>query len=157
MRILGIDPGTKIIGYGVLDCDHSAFTVVAYGTVQSPPKTPPREYLPTIHEDMFALIDQFQPDVVSIEQLFFFKNAKTVMAVAQARGVILLSIAQKDLPYAEYTPLQVKQILTGHGRADKRMVQEQVTRILDLPEIPRPDDAADALAIAICHAYNEGL
>lgn len=157
MRILGIDPGTKIIGYGVLDCDHSDFTVVAYGTVQSPPKTPPHEYLPTIHEDMFALIDQFQPDVVSIEQLFFFKNAKTVMAVAQARGVILLSIAQKKLPYAEYTPLQVKQILTGHGRADKRMVQEQVTRILDLSEIPRPDDAADALAIAICHAYNEGL
>ena len=157
MRILGIDPGTKIVGYGVLDVTAREFDVIAYGTIQSPPKTPLKEYLPAIYDDMQVLIEQFQPDVVAIEQLFFFKNAKTVMAVSQARGVILLTVVQKDLPYAEYTPLQVKKNITGHGRAEKKVVQEQVTRILNLPGIPRPDDAADALAIAICHAYNEGF
>lgn len=153
LRILGIDPGTGIVGYGLIDVSTGHFDTITYGTIQTEPKTPLHLRLPMIFEDMQYLIKEYEPDVVAVEQLFFFKNAKTVMGVAQARGVILLTISLNDIEFAEYTPLQIKQTITGYGRADKREVQEMVTSLLELESIPKPDDAADALAIAVCHAH----
>lgn len=155
MRILGIDPGTHIIGYGLLCLDpQGQYTAGEFGTLQVPPKTPIPETLMSIYEDMHALLDMVQADLLVVEQLFFFRNVTTAISVAQARGVILLVGQQKSLPIAEYTPMQVKMTLTGYGRASKRDVQEMVQDLLQLERLPKPDDAADALALAITHAHH---
>lgn len=157
MQILGIDPGTHIVGYGLLTFQGgSNYTPGAYGTIQVPSGTPAQDTLLTIYEDMTELLGMLQPDLVVIEQLFFFRNVTTAMSVAQARGVILLTAKQHEIPFVEYTPMQVKMTLTGHGRASKRDVQEMVKELLKLETIPKPDDAADALALAITHAHYLG-
>ncbi|HEY9839368.1 MAG: crossover junction endodeoxyribonuclease RuvC [Candidatus Sericytochromatia bacterium] len=156
MLILGIDPGSHIVGYGLLDYVNGRYTAGSYGTLQVPPGTGMGDALISIYDDMTQLLEMLQPDLMVVEQLFFFRNVSTAMSVAQARGVILLTGRQKEIPLAEYTPMQVKMTLTGHGRASKRDVQEMVKELLGLEKIPRPDDAADALAIAITHAHYMG-
>lgn len=157
MRILGIDPGSHRVGYGLLDCQHGSFSVAGFGVIEAPPKSPAAVCLSTIYSDLQELLAMYQPEVVAIEQLFFFRNVTTVMPVAQARGVMLLALAQAELEVTEYTPLQVKMGLTGYGRASKREVQEAVAQWLGLEKIPKPDDAADGLAIALCHAHQIGF
>lgn len=154
MRILGIDPGTQKVGFGVIDVVGDNYHTVTYGVIQTESKDPMPKRLGVIYRDMMELLDQVKPDVVAIEQLFAFRNVTNVITVSQARGVIVLAIEQHGLPIGEYTPMVVKQSLTGYGRAEKREVQEQVKDFLDLEKIPRPDDAADALAIAICHSQH---
>jgi len=153
MRILGIDPGTHIVGYGLLHCHQGQYSAGAFGTLQVPPKTPMPETLLSLHSDLQVILQELQPDVMVVEQIFFFRNVSTAMSVAQARGVILLAGQQAAVPMAEYTPMQVKMTLTGYGRASKRDVQEMVRDLLQLETLPRPDDAADALALAITHAH----
>jgi crossover junction endodeoxyribonuclease RuvC len=153
MRIFGIDPGTATTGYGLIDvAAGGSAQAVAYGVIKTEAKAPMGERLQTIHADLVELLGTLQPDVVAIEQLFFFQNITSGMQVAQARGVALLAIAQHGLPAAEYTPMQVKQSLTGYGKAGKADVQRLVAEQLGLDSIPKPDDAADALAIALTHA-----
>lgn len=152
MRILGIDPGTATTGYGVIESyGAEKISVINYGIIQTKAKDPMPERLKAIFEDMQLLISNFSPDIVVIEELFFFKNSKTIITVSQARGVVLLAAANAGLEIFEYTPLQVKLTLTGYGRADKYEVQSSITDLLGLSEVPKPDDAADALAIALCH------
>jgi crossover junction endodeoxyribonuclease RuvC len=152
MRILGIDPGTATTGYGIIDInDDDSITVINYGIIQTFPSETMPARLMAIFDDMQLLIDTYSPEIMSIETLFFFKNAKTVITVSQARGVILLAAQKAGLTIFEYTPLQVKITLTGYGRADKNEMQNSVKDLLDLEQIPKPDDAADALAIALCH------
>lgn len=154
MRILGIDPGTHIIGYGMLQYhSNGTYESEAYGTLQIPPKTPLPIALQSIYDDMNILLTTLQPDIMVVEQLFFFKNVSTAMSVAHARGVIVLSGQMHSIAQTEYTPLQVKMTLTGYGRAKKIEVQEMVKDLLHLEKIPKPDDAADALALAITHAH----
>jgi crossover junction endodeoxyribonuclease RuvC len=151
MRILGIDPGTAITGFGVVDCQDSKSSIVAAGVVRTPAKQELKLRLHTIYRDLEKIIRQHSPQAVAVEQLYFARNVTTAMSVSQARGAVLLLAAEYKLPVAEYTPLQVKQSVTGYGRADKKQMQEMVKTLLGLKTIPRPDDAADALAIAICH------
>ncbi len=153
MRILGIDPGFAIVGWGVIDYVGSHFKVVAYGSIQTPAGERLEKRLNTIYEDLSGIIDKFKPDALAVEELFFNTNITTGIKVAQARGVILLCAEQKGVESFEYTPLQVKQSVTGYGRADKNQVITMVTKFLGLNEAPKPDDTADALAIAICHAH----
>jgi crossover junction endodeoxyribonuclease RuvC len=153
MRIFGIDPGTATTGYGLIEVPpRGRAQAGAYGVIKTEAKAPMGERLQTIHADLTELLSSLRPDVVAIEQLFFFQNITSGMQVAQARGVALLAIAQHGLPAAEYTPMQVKQSLTGYGKAGKAEVQRLVTEQLGLSAIPKPDDAADALAIALTHA-----
>ncbi|MBC7542888.1 MAG: crossover junction endodeoxyribonuclease RuvC [Candidatus Sericytochromatia bacterium] len=153
MKIFGIDPGTATTGYGMIVIPaHGPAQAVTYGVIRTESKTPMAERLHTIHADLTELLTAMQPDCVAIEQLFFFQNITSGMQVAQARGVALLAVAQHGMPAAEYTPMQIKQSLTGFGKAPKAEVQRQVAEQLGLSEIPRPDDAADALAIALTHA-----
>lgn len=154
MRILGIDPGTQKVGFGVIDVVGDRYSVVSYGIIQTESSDPMPKRLGIIYQDISELLDQVKPEVVAIEQLFAFRNVTNVITVSQARGVLVLACEQHGLPIAEYTPMVVKQSLTGYGRAEKREVQEQVKDFLDLEKIPRPDDAADALAIAICHSQH---
>ncbi len=156
MLILGIDPGTHIVGYGLIEYVQGKYLPGAYGTLQVPSGTSIPDSLHSIYQDMQELLDSLQPDVMVVEQLFFFRNVSTAISVAQARGVIILTGRQKEIELAEYTPMQVKMTLTGHGRADKRHVQEMVKDLLQLEKIPKPDDAADALALAITHAHYLG-
>jgi len=156
MVILGIDPGYAIVGCGVLDYRANRFSVLDYRAVTTPAKMPFEERLLSIHRDITALIDEFHPEAMSIEELFFYHNVTTAIDVAQARGVILLAAAQKGVEPFEYTPMQVKQSVVGYGNAEKRQVMEMTRRILNLREVPRPDDVADALALAICHAHSAG-
>lgn len=156
MRILGIDPGYGIVGWGVLDYDNVMFRPVKYGAVTTDSKTPFDRRLAEIFEDMNSILDMFRPDCVSIEKLYFNTNITTGIAVAEARGVIRLAVALRGIPVYEYTPLQVKVAVTGYGRAEKRQMQEMTRTILHLPAIPKPDDTADALAIAICHGHTGG-
>lgn len=152
MRILGIDPGTATTGYGIIDIiDSDTIDVVNYGVIHTTAEQIMSDRLKAIFDDMNYLIENFKPDIMAIEELFFFKNSKTVITVSQARGVILLAAANHNLIIKEYTPLEVKVTLTGYGRADKLEMQNVVTELLNLEEIPKPDDAADALAIALCH------
>lgn len=155
MRILGIDPGTSTTGYSVIegstDIDCKAIT---YGVITTSSKDTPANRLKIIFEDITQIIQIYKPQILSIEQLFFFKNSKTIITVSQARGVILLAGVQNNLKIVEYTPLQVKLTLTGYGKANKREIQEMVMRSLKLPELPKPDDAADALAVALCYLQN---
>jgi crossover junction endodeoxyribonuclease RuvC len=154
MIILGIDPGTAITGYGVVRQEGNHLKQLACGAIRTAADLPLPDRLHQIHLELKRLITEFQPDVVAVEELFFNKNVRTVMAVGQARGVVLLSAVTAGLAVAEYTPLQVKLAVVGYGRAEKAQVQEMVRVLLCLREIPKPDDAADALAIAICHAHS---
>jgi crossover junction endodeoxyribonuclease RuvC len=153
MRILGIDPGTGILGFGVIDVDRgNRISLVDAGVIRTPVKEAESKRLFTIHEELDELIKELKPQVMAVEKLFFVQNVTTAMSVSQARGVVLLVGEQHKLELYEYTPLQIKQALTSYGRATKPQIQEMVRVFLRLKEIPKPDDAADALAAAICHS-----
>lgn len=154
MVILGVDPGTAITGYGVIKKEGNHLKRVAYGVIRTAPQRSTSSRLKQIHQELQLIIGQYRPEVMAVEQLFFNKNVRTALAVGQARGVILLAGATAGLEIVEYTPLQVKTAVVGYGRAEKTQVQEMVRILLCLSEIPKPDDAADALAIAICHAHS---
>lgn len=153
MRIIGIDPGYAIVGFGVLDYRGVEFTTLEYGAILTEAHADFPQRLGNIYEDMCFILERFKPDALAIEQLFFYSNKTTGIDVAQARGVILLAAVQHGVPIAEYTPSQVKQAVVGYGKAEKRQVMEMTRRILHLEQIPKPDDAADALALAICHGH----
>ena len=153
MRILGIDPGYATIGYGIVDYSCSKFSVVGYGAVTTPAKEDFPKRLESIYEDITFLIQKYKPESLSIERLYFNTNTTTAIDVAQARGVIVLAAAKQNLKINEYTPLQVKQSVTGYGRAEKHQVMEMVKSLLGLKSVPKPDDTADALALAICHGH----
>ena len=153
MIILGIDPGYATVGYGVIEYNGKSFRTLDYGAVTSPANTPFQRRLEMIYDGVCELCNKFNPDAVSVEELFFNTNLKTGIAVAHARGVILLAIQKLGIPFFEYTPLQVKQSVVGYGRAEKMQVMLMTKSLLGLEKIPRPDDAADALALAICHAH----
>lgn len=157
MRILGIDPGYAIMGWGVIEKKGSSFTPVAYGAVTTEKDVPMPDRLKILYHGLMDVIAEYAPEEASIEELYFNNNAKTAIFVGQARGVAVLSCTNSGLNIFEYTPLQIKTTITGYGRAEKRQVQEMVTKILALPEIPKPDDVADALAAAICHGYTGEL
>jgi len=152
MIILGIDPGTTTTGFGTIEIKNHQIKLLEHGIIETKPKIPLPLKLIEIYKDIKKIIKDIKPDLIAVEQLFFFKNLKTAMAVGQARGVILLAAQQAKIPILEYTPLQVKMAVCGNGRADKGQVQGMVKSILSLKEIPKPDDAADALAVAICGA-----
>lgn len=156
MVILGIDPGYAIVGWGVIEYAHSRFRVLGYGAITTEADTPFPERLQIIYNDMCYLFSKYKPEVMSMEKLFYNSNQKTVIDVAQARGVITLAAQMNGKDIFEYTPLQVKQSVTGYGRAEKKQVMEMIRSILNLPEVPKPDDTADALAMAICHAHCSG-
>lgn len=156
MIILGIDPGYAIVGWGVIDYTANRFTVIDYGAVTTDAKTPFNRRLEMIYDDVGEIITRYRPSAMAIEKLFYNTNAKTVIDVAQARGVINLAAVKNRVEIFEYTPLQVKQSVVGYGRAEKKQVQEMTRVILKLPAIPKPDDTADALAMAICHAHASG-
>ena len=156
MIILGIDPGYAIVGWGVLEYKMNKFRVLGYGAITTEAHTDFPLRLQTIYNDMCYLFEKYKPEVMSMEKLFYNNNAKTVIDVAQARGVIVLSAAQNGLKISEYTPLQVKQAITGYGRAEKRQVMEMIKSFLNLEKVPKPDDTADALALAVCHANYSG-
>ncbi|NLY42714.1 MAG: crossover junction endodeoxyribonuclease RuvC [Clostridiaceae bacterium] len=157
MVILGIDPGIAIVGYGIIRYRGNRFTVIDYGAVTTPSALSLPVRLNIIYDSIEKLIDQYRPDAVTVEELFFNKNAKTALAVGQGRGVAILAAARKGLNIYEYTPLQVKQSVAGYGRAEKIQVQQMVKVILGLNAIPKPDDVADALAVAICHAHSVNM
>lgn len=152
MRILGIDPGTGILGFGVIDVSKGTATLVDGGVIRTPAKEDDAIRLETIFNELKGVVTETKPDVMSVEKLFFAQNITTAIPVAQARGVVLLVGRQAKLDIFEYTPLQIKQALTGYGRAEKKQIQEMVRVILKLKEIPKPDDCADALAAAITHS-----
>lgn len=153
LRILGIDPGYAIVGFGVLDYDKFRFKPVDYGAITTKAHTDFNGRLMDIFIDMQEIINEYKPDCMAIEKLYFTSNQKTAIDVAQARGVINLAAALAGLPVYEYTPLQVKQSVVGYGKAEKKQVMDMTQRILKLAEVPKPDDTADALAIAICHGH----
>lgn len=153
MRILGIDPGYAICGYGVIDEQGSRLRCIDYGTFSTPAGTPFEQRLLSLHSGTKRLILAYKPDAFAIEELFFARNTTTAFGTAQARGVLLLAAAQMNVPIFEYKPAQIKKAVTGYGRAEKHQVQEMVQRLLNLKELPKPDDAADALAAAICQAH----
>ncbi len=156
MVILGIDPGYAIIGYGIIDTSKNDM-VVDYGAITTPKEDSMPVRLEAIDASLKFLFEKYKPDVVAIEELFYFKNQKTVIQVAQARGVIVLACQKYCGTIYEYTPLQIKQALTGNGRAEKAQIQYMVKAILGLSSIPKPDDAADALAVAICHSQTSPM
>jgi crossover junction endodeoxyribonuclease RuvC len=156
MKILGIDPGFAILGYGVVELQGNHFSVSGYGAITTEVSMNMPDRLKQLYSNLMDVIDTYQPDVASVEELFFNKNTKTALQVGQARGVILLACANSGLEIFEYTPLQIKQGLVGYGRADKAQIQQMVKAILHLSEIPKPDDTADALAAAICHGHSAG-
>lgn len=153
MKILGIDPGYGIVGYGIVSYDKVKFTPIQFGAITTKPHTPIHLRLAEIYEDICTIMKAFEPDEIAIEELFFNTNVTTGMQVAEARGVILLAAAQRGLTPVSYTPIQVKNSITGYGRAEKKQVMEMTRNILGLSKLPKPDDAADALAIAICHGH----
>ena len=152
MRILGVDPGIATVGFAVLDAEKRSQRLLTCGVITTPAKTQLSSRLDQIYRDLNELIAQFHPEVMAVEELFFNTNITTGIAVAHGRGIILLSGYQAGLQIYEYTPLQVKQAVVGYGRADKKQVMDMVRRILSLQAVPKPDDAADAVAIALCHA-----
>ena len=152
MRILGIDPGVAIVGFGLIETERSAVRMLQYGAINTSAGLPLATRLVQIEQDLTQLIQQFQPDEIAIEELFFSKNITTGIAVAHGRGVILCTAEKMGVPIYEYTPMQVKQAVVGYGGAQKRQVMDMTRRILHLEKVPRPDDAADAIAIALCHA-----
>ena len=156
MVILGIDPGLAIVGWGVVECLGGRFKTLGYGSIQTPAGMRTEERLHVIYKDLQAIIEHFKPDEMAVEELFFNTNVTTGIRVAEARGVILLCGEQRGLRIAEYTPLQVKQAVVGYGRAEKKQVITMVTSLLGLKAPPKPDDTADALAIAVCHGHCAG-
>jgi crossover junction endodeoxyribonuclease RuvC len=157
-RILGIDPGTGILGFGIIDVDSKNQAVlIDAGVIRTPVKQADSDRLFTIYEELTGIIKELKPDTMAVEKLFFAQNVTTAMSVSQARGVVLLCGKQHGLELFEYTPLQIKQALTGYGRADKKQIQEMVRVILGLKETPKPDDCADAIACAITHAQSSRL
>ena len=154
MIILGIDPGYAIVGWGVVEYNNGRFRTLGYGSIQTPAGMPTVERLERIYIGMNELIKKYKPDEMAVEELFFNTNSKTAIVVAEARGIILLSAKVNGVNISEYTPLQVKQAVVGYGRAEKKQVITMVTSLLNLPAPPKPDDTADALAIAVCHAHS---
>lgn len=154
MVILGIDPGIAIVGYGVIEYVGNKFNVIDYGAITTKAGMKVEDRLGEIYNLLNDIINKYKPEFMAIEELFYNKNAKTVISVAEARGVTLLSAARKNIPIFEYTPLQVKQAVVGYGRAEKKQVQQMTKILLNLEKVPKPDDTADALAIAICHAHS---
>ncbi len=154
MRILGVDPGYGITGYSIIDYIGNKFKLIASGAIKTPAKMSFPLRLSEIFTDMNTIIDNYTPDAISVEELFFNNNVKTAINVAQARGVILVVGCQRGIPTYEYTPLQVKQAVVGYGRADKMQVQKMVKTILNVDELPKLDDTTDSMAIAICHAHS---
>jgi len=155
MKVLGVDPGLAITGYGLVEGLNDGLRLREAGVIRTRAQAPLPERLKAIHTAIQELLEEFAPDVMAVEELYFAKNTKTAIAVAQARGVILLAAAQAGVSTKNYTPLEVKLQITGFGRATKHQVQGMVTRLLNLKERPQPDDAADALALAICHLLRE--
>ncbi len=153
MIILGIDPGYAIVGWGVIDYTGNKFKVIDFGAVTTEAKTDFDFRLEQIYDEINSIIEKYHPEALSIEKLFYNTNAKTVIDVGQARGVLLLAARKHHLKIFEYTPLQVKQSVVGYGRAEKKQVQEMTRLMLNLKSVPKPDDTADALAMAICHAH----
>ena len=156
MTVIGIDPGYAIVGCGVLEYNSGRFRVLDYGAITTPAKMPFEKRLLGIYDELSQVLSRYRPDAVAVEELFFYHNQTTAIDVAQARGVIMLAAAKAGIQPFEYTPLQVKQAVVGYGRAEKRQVMEMTRIILGLESIPRPDDVADALAVAICHAHSAG-
>ena len=156
MIILGIDPGYAIVGWGVIEYNASRFRVLGYGSIETPAHTPTEARLVQIAKGIKELVERYKPDVMAVEELFFNTNITTGIKVAEARGVIIMTAHSMGVKIAEYTPLQVKQAVVGYGRAEKKQVITMVTRLLNLDKPPKPDDTADALAIAVCHAHCGG-
>ena len=156
MIVMGIDPGLAIVGWGIIEAKNGFFKPIDYGVIRTPAHTEVPSRLEKIYADMNALIEHYRPESMGIEELFFNTNQTTAIAVAEARGVILLSAKHHGLTIGEYTPLQVKQAVVGYGKAEKNQVMMMTASLLRLKDIPRPDDAADALAIAMCHAQSSG-
>ena len=157
MILVGIDPGTATTGYGVIEKRGDRVSFLACGIIATPPDEDAPARLKMIYDQFNALLDQYKPEAVATERLFFTNNVTTGIPVGRALGVILLTLAQRGLPWTEYTPTQVKSAIVGTGRAEKKQIQFMVTRLLGLTEVPKPDDAADALAVAICHAHSARL
>lgn len=170
MIILGIDPGTAIMGYGLVESgavesargarasvSGESLRMMEYGALHTPANTPLIERLPLLYKGIMDLLTEYKPDGLALEQLFFNKNVSTALSVGHARGVVILAAAHSDVPVSEYTPLQVKQAVVGYGRATKEQVQAMVKVLLNMDHIPRPDDAADALAVAICHIHSQSF
>lgn len=157
MIILGVDPGTATMGYGVLETIGNRSRALTYGVLETPKTAPAHERLLALYRGLQALCERYQPDALATEQLLFQTNRRTAIAVARAAGIALLVAAEQGIEWREYTPLQVKQAVTGYGSADKKQVQTLVQRLLGLESMPKPDDAADALAVAICHAHHAAL
>lgn len=153
MRILGLDPGTARMGWGIIEGEEEP-SLVAYGVLSTPAGRPLAERLHTLFQALRELVARYRPQAAALEELFFARNARTALAVGQARGSALVALAESGLPVYEYTPLQVKMAVTGYGQAEKAQVQEMVRALLGLERVPRPDDAADALAVALCHFHS---
>lgn len=151
MRILGVDPGTGILGFGVIEVDRNKPRMVDAGVIRTPTHQPLAERLVTIHDELSQLMDMYELHAMSVEKLFFSRNVTTAISVSHARGVVLLLGQQRGIPIFEYTPMQIKQAITGYGKADKKQIQEMVRIMLGLNEVPKPDDCADALAAALTH------
>ncbi len=156
MIILGIDPGYAIVGWGVVEYNNTKFKPIAYGAVTTPAGMDFSDRLERIYDEISLIIAKYKPEAVAVEELFFTNNQKTAIAVGQARGVILLAAKKAGIEFNEYTPLQVKQSVVGYGRAEKKQVMEMTKILLGLEKVPKPDDTADALALAICHAHSAG-
>ena len=152
MRILGIDPGYATTGFGLIEADRGSYRLLQYGVVTTPKELPFPQRLEILHSDMLELIDATKPDASAVEELFWGHNITTGIGVSHGRGVILLALQQAGVPIFEYTPMQVKQAVVGYGKAEKRQVMDMTRRLLHMKEVARPDDAADAIAIALCHA-----
>lgn len=151
MIVIGIDPGLATVGFGVIRTEKNVITPVSYGCIRTSAEKESPQRLLEIYTEVIALFEKYAPEAVAVERLFFNKNVTNAMGVSEARGVIILAAQQKQIPVFQYTPLQVKQAITGSGRADKKQMQEMIKRLLNLGEIPKPDDAADGLSIALCH------
>ncbi|HHX74568.1 MAG TPA: crossover junction endodeoxyribonuclease RuvC [Firmicutes bacterium] len=156
MRILGIDPGIATTGFAVLESDGSKSRTLTYGCIRTTAQQPMPDRLQALYRRLQEILESYKPDTLAIEKLFFAKNANSAMQVGEARGVAILAACHAGLAVYEYTPLQVKLAVAGYGKAEKRQIQQMVKLLLGLAEIPRPDDAADALAIALCHAHTAG-
>ena len=157
MRVLGIDPGTAITGYGLVDEVEQGLTLVGCGVLTTPSDQPLPVRLQQIYRGMLSVIERHQPEAAAVEELFFSRNVRTALSVGHARGVVLLALAEAGLPIFEYKPLEIKQAIAGYGRADKQQVQEMVRMLLSLDQAPQPDDAADAVAVAVCHLHSRRM
>ncbi|MBO5739211.1 crossover junction endodeoxyribonuclease RuvC [bacterium] len=156
MKILGIDPGMAIVGYSLVEIENNKINLITSGSIQTDKKLDDSKRLLEIFNDLSIIVEKYKPDCASVEQLFFFKNQKTIIPVAEARGVILTVLSKYNIPTFSYTPMEVKQVLTGYGRADKKEVEQMVKLTLETDKLPKLDDTIDAIAIAICHSRNIG-